>query len=241
MCAQRDDGNARCRRDAVARPDKRRDRTAQTPGASRAVPQRLQGPVADRAGAALERVRDRWQLSGASDHHVSEALYLTDPEDNGVEIYRDRPRAEWPRADDGTVRIGTVPLDLTDLASRSDGAAAVPPDTTVGHVHLEVSSIDAARAFYVDALGLRVQTAARGALFVAAGDYHHHLALNVWNGRSEPLGGRGLAWVELVVPDEATLGTVRRRLEDADVAAREWDCGLEIRDPDGIPIRLRAA
>ncbi|MDS0474417.1 VOC family protein [Natrinema sp. 1APR25-10V2] len=191
-------------------------------------------------GAALERVRDRWQLDGASDHHVSEALYLTDPEDNGVEIYRDRPKAEWPRTDDGSVRIGTVSLDLGDVAAQSDGAATAPPETTVGHVHLEVSSIDAARAFYVDTLGLRVQTAARSALFVAAGDYHHHLGLNTWNGRSKPLDGRGLAWFEFVVSDEGALATVRQRLEGADIFIREQGRSLEIRDPDGIPIRLRA-
>ncbi len=191
-------------------------------------------------GAALERIRDRWQLDGASDHHVSEALYLTDPEDNGVEIYRDRPKAEWPRADDGSVQIGTVSLDLTDVAAQSDGAATAPPETTVGHVHLEVSSIDAARAFYVDTLGLRVQTAARSALFVAAGDYHHHLGLNTWNGRSKPLDGRGLAWFEFVVSDEGALATVRQRLEDADIPARERGRSLEIHDPDGISIRFRA-
>ncbi|WP_408958937.1 VOC family protein [Natrinema sp. 74] len=197
-------------------------------------------PSRSALGAALERIRDRWQLSGASDHYVSEALYLTDPEDNGVEIYRDRPTAEWPRADDGSVQIGTEALDLPAIASQSDGAATVPSGTTVGHVHLEVSSLDAARAFYVETLGFGVQTDSRSALFVAAGDYHHHLGLNAWNGRSEPLDGRGLAWFELVVPDEAVLATVRQRLDDTDIAVRDREETIEIRDPDRIPIRLRA-
>lgn len=190
-------------------------------------------------GAALERVRERWELDGASDHYVSEALYLTDPEENGVEIYADRSQEEWPRADDGTVRIGTVPLDLDDVAAASDGTAETPSGTTVGHVHLEVSSLEAARRFYVDTLGLKVQTEARSALFLAAGDYHHHLGVNTWGGRTQPAGGRGLAWFEFVVPDGDTLTEIRRRLVDADVAVSDVDHGAEITDPDGIVIRLR--
>jgi catechol 2,3-dioxygenase len=191
-------------------------------------------------GAALDRVHDRWGLDGASDHYVSEALYLTDPEDNGIEIYRDRPQEEWPRADDGTVQIGTIPLDLDDVAAQSDRTTEVPSGTTVGHVHLEVSSIAAARAFYVKTLGLRVQTEAPSALFLAAGDYHHHLGVNTWNNRSQPAGGRGLTWFEFVVANEETFATVRRRLADADVSVTELTTGLQIADPDGITIRLRA-
>ncbi|MFC4248057.1 VOC family protein [Natribaculum luteum] len=191
-------------------------------------------------GAALDRIQDRWELDGASDHHVSEALYLTDPEGNGVEIYRDLPREQWPRADDGRIHLGTVPLDLADVAAASDGATRVPPETTVGHVHIEASSLEAARAFYVDTLGMRVQTDVRSALFLSAGDYHHHLGVNTWNGRSQPAGGRGLAWFELVVPDEETLATVRRQLEAADVSVGERAGCLEIAAPDGITLRIRS-
>ncbi|SFR64693.1 VOC family protein [Halogeometricum limi] len=189
-------------------------------------------------GAALERIRDRWELDGASDHYVSEALYLSDPEGNGVEIYADRSREEWPRTADGRVRIGTIPLDLSTLASRSDGSEEVPPETTTGHVHLEVSSLAAARTFYVDTLGLRLQTELSNALFVAAGDYHHHLGLNTWNGRSTPVGGRGLAWFEVVVADAETLSTVRRRLADDGVSTADRETGFAVVDPDGITIRF---
>jgi len=192
-------------------------------------------------GAALERVRERWQLDGASDHYVSEALYLTDPEGNGIEIYTDRPQEEWPRAADGTIEIGTIPLDLDDIAAQSDGSATAPPGTTVGHLHLEATSLEAAREFYVDTLGLTVQTEARSALFLAAGGYHHHLGVNTWNDRSKPAGGRGLAWFEFVVPDDETLTTVRQRLEDAEVTVSERDKGIEISDPDAISLRIRAA
>jgi catechol 2,3-dioxygenase len=191
-------------------------------------------------GAALERIRERGALDGASDHYVSEALYCSDPEGNGVEIYTDRPRAEWPRNEDGTVEIGTAPLDLGDLAADSDGAAEAPPGTDLGHVHLEVSSLDRARAFYADRLGLGVQTEVRGASFLAAGEYHHHVGVNVWNGRTDPAGGRGLTWFEFLVPDAEAVATARRRLSAAGVPVTDRESGLEVRDPDGIAVRVRA-
>ena len=190
-------------------------------------------------GAALERVRERWQLDGASDHFVSEALYLTDPEDNGVEIYTDTPRETWPRADDDTIQLGTVPLDRDDLAAQSDGSASAPSGTRVGHVHLEVSDVDAARSFYADTLGLRTQTETDSAAFLAAGDYHHHVGVNTWNGRSRPAGGRGLSWFEMVVPDDEAFAAVRRRLVESDAAVTERERGVETPDPDGVTVRLR--
>lgn len=190
-------------------------------------------------GAALERVRDDWELDGASDHHVSEALYLADPEDNGVEIYADRPPEQWPRAEDGRVQMGTVPLDLADVAAQSDGAADAPDGTTVGHVHLETTSVSEAREFYVETLGLTVRQEWREALFLAAGEYHHHLGLNAWRHRSAPTTGRGLAWFEFVLPDEAALAAVERRLADADAPLTDRDGRLEVVAPDDVLIRLR--
>jgi len=192
-------------------------------------------------GAALERVRDRGALDGASDHYVSEALYCTGPEGNGVEIYADRPREEWPRAADGSVEIGTAPLDLDALAAQSDGAADAPPGTDLGHVHLEVSSLDRARTFYADRLGLGVRTETRGASFLAAGDYHHHVGVNTWNGRTDPAGGRGLAWFEFLVPDAGALATARQRLSAADVPVSDREDGFAVTDPDGLTVRFRAA
>lgn len=196
-------------------------------------------PSRSALGAALERVETRWRLDGASDHGVSEALYLTDPEGNGVELYRDRPVEAWPVAPDGGVQMYTERLALDDLRAERTDDPAVPPETTVGHVHLEASSLAAAREFYAEALGLRVrQTDGRSVLFLAAGDYHHHLGVNTWNDRSAPLEGRGLAWFELVVPDEATLAAVRRRLP-AETAVEATDDGIEAIGPDGVPLRLR--
>ena len=190
-------------------------------------------------GAALDRIRSEWRLDGASDHNVSEALYLSDPEGNGVEIYRDRERDKWPHAEDGSVQMETLPLDLGVIAAASDGAADAPAGTTVGHVHLEATGIEAAREFYVDTLGFDVRMDAGAALFLAAGDYHHHVGVNTWNGRSEPAGGYGLAWFEIVVPDRATLAAVRDRLDAAEWDRAERADGIEIADPDGIRIRLR--
>lgn len=196
-------------------------------------------PSRSALGGALDRIETHWTLDGASDHHVSEALYLDDPEGNGVEIYRDLPTASWPRNDDGTIGIGTVPLDLDTIAAASDESTTVPAETTIGHMHLEVSSLPASRAFYVDRLGFDVKTALDSALFIAAGDYHHHLGLNTWNRRSEPTGGRGLAYFELVVP-ATELATVKQRLTESAIQTAESDGGVHITDPDGIECRIVA-
>lgn len=192
-------------------------------------------------GDALERIEGQWRLDGASDHLVSEAIYLSDPEDNGIEVYHDRPRGEWPRDADGGIAIDTLPLALDEIREAGGGASDAPPGTTVGHVHLEVSSIPATRAFYGDALGMRVrQTYGNSAVFLAAGDYHHHVGVNVWNGRSRPASGRGLEWFELVVPDRTALEGVRERCALRDVSVTDLDAGFEARDPDRIALRVRA-
>jgi catechol 2,3-dioxygenase len=191
-------------------------------------------------GDALGRIRDRWRLDGASDHLVSEALYLSDPENNGVEVYRDRPQEEWPTNPDGTVGMDTRRLDVDAVGDLGSGETTVPDGTTVGHVHLEVSSLSDAQAFYVDALGMNLrQRFGESALFVAAGDYHHHVGLNVWNGRTEPASGRGLEWFELVVPGRDVIDAVKERLSDREVDFSETDGEIEASDPDGIELHVR--
>lgn len=196
-------------------------------------------PDRDALADALARVRSEWTLSGAADHDASEALYLTDPEDNGIELYCDRPREDWPRVEDGRVDIGTAPLDTDSLAG-GDADAELPRRTDVGHVHLEVSTLAPSRSFYVDALGFDVSgTFDDGAAFLAAGDYHHHLALNTWNGRTEPVGEhRGLVRFDVIVPDADALAATRRRLERHSVAVERRDDHLDIEDPDGIGVRV---
>lgn len=187
-------------------------------------------------GDVLARIRDAdLELTGASDHLVSEALYLRDPEGNGVEVYRDRPREEWPETDDGSVDMDTLPLDLGDLAETARGGGGMPEDTDIGHVHLEVTDLPAAEAFYVDGLGLNVRARyGAEASFLAAGDYHHHLGLNTWNNRTRSANGeRGLAWYEFVLPDSETIGTIRNRLETTPT-----ENGIQAIDPSGVTIRL---
>jgi len=190
---------------------------------------------------ALLRLRASGRMTGASDHVVSEALYAADPEDNGVEVYRDRPREVWERSPDGTPRIDTLPLDLADLETEAAGEESVPPGTDVGHVHLGVSDLDAARAFYVDALGFEQRATYDGALFVAAGGYHHHVGLNVWNGTSERAAGRGLAWFEVVVPDGDALDAAVDRLTAAGYDVDAAGDGAAVEDPDSVEIRLAVA
>ncbi|WP_257300540.1 VOC family protein [Haloarchaeobius sp. FL176] len=190
-------------------------------------------------GDALARIRDQWQLGGASDHWVSEALYLTDPEGNGIEIYRDYPREDWPIADDGRVRISTEPLDLASIEAAATGGSQAPSGTDVGHVHLEVSSLDAFRDFYVDTLGFEVQTTVPAASFVSAGGYHHHIGANTWNHRSKPVGGRGLSWFEVVLPGTEVLNVIRERISDSQYTVTARDEGIAVTGPDEIEVRLR--
>jgi catechol 2,3-dioxygenase len=208
------------------------------------------------AQALVRLAQARWPLDGASDHLVSEALYLSDPDGNGIEIYRDRPRSEW-RYEDGTLQMSTLPLDLHDLLGELDLAgaepgtlppvpAAVPGATTIGHVHLQVSEIPEAEAFYAGVLGFDVVVRGYpGALFVSAGGYHHHIGLNTWHsaGRGAPAPGAvGLRRFEVVLPSAAELERVVARVDGAGLpVVPEPAGGLVVRDPSGNGVLLRAA
>jgi catechol 2,3-dioxygenase len=178
-----------------------------------------------------------WQ--GASDHGVSEALYLSDPEGNGIEIYRDRPNEQWPRDSDGKVQLFTRHLDLQALLSDSPAHdwTQMPSGAEMGHIHLRVAEIESARRFYVDLLGFNLMAELPGsALFVAAGGYHHHLGLNTW----ESLGAApapedvyGLDAYEIVLPGVQVRDELVSRLAEENVPV-ETDNGLpRIRDPFG--------
>ena len=141
-------------------------------------------------GRSLRRLVDQqWQLTGASDHLVSEALYLDDPDGLGIEIYRDRPRDEWPRRD-GQLLMATDPLDLQAVHDEPGADApwtGIDAGTTIGHVHLHVPHLDTAEEFYCGRIGFEPTVRGYpGALFVAAGGYHHHLGLNTWTGIGAP-------------------------------------------------------
>ncbi len=185
----------------------------------------------------------RWPLDGASDHLVSEALYLSDPDGNGIELYRDRPRSEWPRRD-GTIQMATLALDLDDVLGELGGEAALPTaaaaGTRMGHVHLQVAELAEIEAFYHGMLGFDVMVRAYpGALFVSAGGYHHHLGLNTWNSRGSgppAPGAVGLRSFDVVLPDADELDRVLHRVRTAGLAVQD---GGVVRDPSGNAARLR--
>ncbi|MET0258686.1 MAG: VOC family protein [Methylobacterium sp.] len=188
---------------------------------------------------------ERIPLQGASDHGVSEALYLADPEGNGIEVYADRPMEAWPRRD-GAIEMGTERLDVDDLLAAGDGRPYrdAPDGTVVGHIHLQVGSVDTAEAFYRSVLGLEPMVRLPAASFLATGGYHHHVAANVWNSRGagpKPSGTTGLRAFELLVRDDDTwLATESRVLSSGHTAARSQET-LLLTDPYGIGVAVRRA
>ncbi len=181
--------------------------------------------------AAQQQIR----LQGASDHRVSEALYLADPENNGIELYVDRPSKDWPHKD-GMVAMTTDHLDLDDLVAQASTVSwkGAPEKTVVGHVHLQVGDTQAADAFYADALGLEIAARYPGASFYGSGGYHHHLAGNIWNSRNatfRPDGATGLREVELRPADAHIYAATEARLRAANPAIEAKAEGLRVRDP----------
>ncbi len=193
--------------------------------------------------------RAGWPIDGASDHGVSEALYLSDPDGLGIEIYADRPRERWERPADGRgVRMFTLPLDLDDLMAQSPGEPddAVAPGTSIGHVHLKVADVPRADSFYRQALGFEEQAQLPSAAFVSAGGYHHHIGLNSWQSAGSqppPDTAPRLRSIEFELSGAAALDALRERAGDvaADAALAsspaqpggEAPPALAFADPDG--------
>lgn len=183
-----------------------------------------------------------WRFEGASDHGVSEALYLSDPDGLGIELYADRPRERWQRPADGNgVVMVTEPLDLEDLLAQApeQPAGAMAPGTVVGHIHLKVADVPRTNAFYRDALGLQEQAQLPSAAFLSAGGYHHHVGLNSWQSagaQPAPDSAPGLRRVEFALADAQAVDAVERGLLDTGwMPARKPDDegGLSVHDPDG--------
>lgn len=177
----------------------------------------------------------RAPLAGASDHLVSEALYLTDPEGNGVEIYADRPASTW-HWEGGVVQMATEPLDAEALiASGGEGAwEGFPDGSTIGHVHLQVGALAPAEEFYAGVLGQDITCRYPGGTFYSWGGYHHHVATNVWNSRGAPVRtpSTGLSDVEIraTAGAKAEIGTR--------AGALAGDGCLTLADPWGTPITI---
>ena len=200
----------------------------------------------DLALALVRLARAGWSLTGASHHLVSEALYLDDPEGNGIEIYRDLPRAEWPRTESGW-RIDTLPLDLDDILGELEGdpgeVGPMPAGTTIGHVHLKVADVPAAESFYTGVIGFDVMARIPSASFISAGEYHHHVGMNAWHSRGGPVppeGSLGLRSYEVLLPGAGDVDAARERLEAAGAPVERSNGAVTAVDPSGNRVVLRA-
>jgi catechol 2,3-dioxygenase len=187
-------------------------------------------------------------FDGYADHLVSEALYLTDPEGNGIEIYADKPRSHWPRDADGDLQIGTQPLDIDSLLKQDLGGTeklyGLRSDaTTIGHVHLKVTELKRSIDFYTQILGFDIMNYWGSAAFLAAAGYHHHIGLNTWEslaGRSHVMGSCGLEYFTIVMPDSGHLQRLVATLGDLPFEIHK-ESELAVIDPDGIKIVVKAA
>ena len=190
--------------------------------------------------------REEVLLTGASDHFVSEALYLRDPDEHGIEIYADRPREAW---DGQTERLTTEPLDLDDLLGElgepgTDRFEGLPDGTVMGHVHLQVAEIPETVGFYRDVLGFDL-TASLGmqAAFLAAGGYHHHVGANTWQSAGAsppPEGSAALRRAAIVFPDSGSRDEALRRVADGGREPEDTPEGPLVRDPSGNGLLLGA-
>lgn len=182
---------------------------------------------------------------GSSDHIVSEATYLVDPDGLTVEVYRDRPRSEWAVNGNGEIVMGLLPLDVE--AVRRDGGqmpwVGLPGGTTIGHVHFYVGDLATASTFYVDGLGFdRMAWTIPGALFISGGGYHHHVGLNVWAAGSSVAtddDARLLHW-DLLVPDRATVEAAAASLASQGITTMRHETGITATDAWGVTVRVLA-
>ena len=188
---------------------------------------------------SLRRLIDvRCPLQGASDHRVSEALYLADPDGNGIEIYRDRPRDAWAHQD-GQVQMSIDPLNteglLAELKESDHSWNSLSPGTIIGHIHLHVADLRQAEAFYNGVLGFEIMLRyGPSALFLSAGGYHHHIGLNTWAGVGAPPpppDAVGLRQFVVALPNRDELERVAERVRQAGIATEQTEDGILVRDP----------
>jgi catechol 2,3-dioxygenase len=199
---------------------------------------------ADHARWILHIAKNRIPITGASDHGVSEAFYLDDPEGNGIEVYNDRPQERWQRQD-GLIVMNTKQLDVEAILREVDPTntdyPAAPEGLRIGHIHLRVGNVEQAESFYRGTIGLDLTRRRGGATFMSSGGYHHHVGANVWHsdgaGRRDPERA-GLAWYSLEASSVATIDTIGGRLPGAGAPRDPTAHGIETADPWGTRIRL---
>lgn len=179
---------------------------------------------------------------GAADHYVSEALYITDPDGNGIEVYRDRPSKEWTWKN-GLVDMATVELDGNSILAESDAEwTGLPPGTIMGHIHLHVGDLQKAEEFYTKGLGFNIVSHYPQAVFLSTGGYHHHIAINTWQGvgaPTPPQNSVGLNWYTLVFPNEAARETTIKQLQQLGYPLKKEGDNYVTKDPSGNQIWLK--
>ncbi len=192
----------------------------------------------------LRLIEAGWQI-GQGDHLVSEALYISDPDGNGLEIYQDRPRSMW-RWTNGTVQMATDPVDIRGLVDDGTHKAetwdVIPAGTRVGHIHLQVGNISEAKQFYHTILGFDVTAQLPGALFVSAGGYHHHIGLNTWQsqgGKPTPANHAGLQKYVIAIPTREGLQEVKNRLVAHNISFEGQEDLIHVNDPWSNEIVLK--
>jgi catechol 2,3-dioxygenase len=201
----------------------------------------------DLANVLHHFIETNTRLAGASNHKFSEAIYLQDPENNGIEVYRDVNREDWVRDERGKLPAVSEPLDVHGLLDEADNEIwnGLPEKTVMGHVHLNVINIPEAEEFYVNILGFEEQTRMDNhALFISAGGYHHHIALNIWNGPNAipaPSDVTGLLQYEILVPSADVLEVLKQSLQLHNIAFTSATDGIFVNDPagNGIVIKYR--
>ncbi len=203
-------------------------------------------PGREELAVIMQHLVDYGVQLGQADHLVSEALYLSDPDGNGIEIYRDRPRNEWQHDELGHVNMATKSIDWQGLVELAKGKQwqGMPAGTVIGHVHFHVHDMEKAREFYCDVLGFAIEAdwyRQMGALFIAAGGYHHHIGLNVWAGRHAPLppaNSTGMEYFTIIVPHAEELERIKNRLQHAGYETNHLTNGLSVKDPNGIYVQF---
>ncbi|WP_223701010.1 VOC family protein [Sutcliffiella deserti] len=189
-------------------------------------------------------IKKNYPVQGGSDHLVSEALYLSDPDGNGIEVYIDRPWNTWEWVN-GEVKMTSEPLDIQNLLFDAEGSKweGLPPDTLMGHIHLHVSDLNSIEEFYTKALGFKVVNRyGNQALFISTGEYHHHIGLNTWNGVGAPQPedeNAGLHYFTLILPSEEAKVKVVEELNKFGATIRKDGNSLFTTDPSGNKICLR--
>ncbi|RDI45758.1 VOC family protein [Falsibacillus pallidus] len=185
-----------------------------------------------------------YPLQGGSDHLVSEAIYLADPDGNGIEIYSDRHPDDW-KWENGKVSMDTIQLNVNDLMAKWDGDewTGLPEDTIMGHIHLQVSDLNQSEQFYTGLLGFDVVNRyGSQALFISTGKYHHHIGLNTWNSKGagpQPENKTGLNWYSLIYPSEQERNAAAAKLAAAGYSIKENHHEVLVKDPSGITISLK--